>query len=101
MAEDHLVADLREGIGDVEIPVLLAYACIEYKVVEQIAYFLCHIRHIISHYGIAELIDFFFRHRAYGVHSLSGIPGALFPQAVHHVKQSGEGLYLFFFCVHR
>ena len=68
--------------------------------IEKVAYFLADVGAVGSDDGVAEFIDFLFRHRPYALHCLLRIPRAALPEGVHNVEQSAECFLFFFPAVH-
>ena len=87
VTELHLVANLREAVGDVEEPLFLRNPGVEHKVVQQVAYLLGGLGRILAQDSIRKLIDLLLGQRAYGLHRLGGVPRAALAKRVHHIQQ--------------
>ena len=101
MTEDHLFADLGDGISDVEISLFLGDAGIENHVVHQVSDLLADLLRALPDDGVTQFIHLFLRHRSYRLHRLGGVPRAFLPQFVHDVEQARELGCLFFFGMHQ
>ena len=100
MAEHHLVAYFVNAVGNVKRPFFLPDACIEDHVVQQVANLLGRSLAVSLQDGVAEFIDFLFRHGTDGIHGLGGVPGAFYAKSVHDIQQSAKGGQLFFPSMH-
>ena len=99
MSECHFLAEPVHDICNVEFPLLLCDFGIEYDMKQQVPEFLFRLLVLLFHDSVAQLVNFFDRHRPECVPSLRRVPRTFSPEFIHNVQHSAELLHFFFFRV--